>query len=147
MYIYYCKTVRMPQRCPLSKILVFLTLIILNGSAIALLRLHPIIWISLFLISLMKIILSLNHSLLILLRLEIASICTLMALTLSHTITPCSTFIFTVITLAVCEARFGLSLLIRYARSQGSELLPLYSLKLIKLKTFKVFNAPQIFLV
>ena len=132
----------MPQRLALPKILiVLLLLIILNGSILTVLR-HPLsLWLFLPLLGILKISLSSNHALLILLRLEIISISCLIALALSHVLAPSPLFIFTVMTLAVCEARLGLSLLVRHARRSGSELVPFFILKLSKLKTFKVFIA------
>ena len=86
-----------------------------------------------------------NHSLIILIVLEALSLLAFFALILLNSNGYLSPVIFFVyIVLAVCEASMGLCLLIRLARSSGNDLLPISIFKLIKLKTFKVFNGLKI---
>jgi NADH:ubiquinone oxidoreductase subunit K len=91
--------------------------------------------------AILKFIFAQSNILILLLSLELitlAVILFLFAATLSSRLA--RNVFFRIFTLAVCEARLGLRLLIKSARSSGKTYLNYFILKLNKLITFKVIN-------
>lgn len=94
----------------------------------------------------LKIVKTQKRALMLLLRLELLTLVAVLLLRLSlGSLTSSPTILFLLFTLAVCEARIGIGLLVNRARKSGREQLLFYPLKLIKLKAFKAFIAPANF--
>ncbi len=144
--IFSSKNYRKPKRLTSPKILI--ALIVLVFLQISLLTLPSVssflLLIGLIRTSLLKFAFRKSHILLMLLTLEFITLLTFLCVRFRlFQLSSSIYFIFCFLTLAVCEARLGLCILVNLGRGKGNDLLPFYIFKLIKLKTFKVLNAKQ----
>lgn len=125
-----------------------LILNILLGGVLLLIRKETInlnfIILLIYRIALLKTLFLSNQLLSLLLILEFLMLTNLLTLTLNlPAVSPNSVAFLMVLTLAVCEARLGLGLLLANKRLYLPSGIPTSNVKLSKLTTFKVVNGPH----